>query len=73
MGKKLLHTFIGVLLFQVAISQCLLLSDLDTCKIYKSISSIKGHENEVYRVDLSKKKRPPERSFELSLRCIKVQ
>ena len=56
MGKKLLHTFIGVLLFQVAISQCLLLSDLDTCKIYKSISSIKGHENEVYRVDLSKKK-----------------
>ena len=47
-----------ILFFQVSFSysQCLSLTDLDTCKIYKSLSSIKGHENQVYRVDLSKKK-----------------
>jgi Leucine-rich repeat (LRR) protein len=47
-----------ILAFQLhaAFGQCLSSADLDTCKIYKSLSSIKGHEDQVYRVDLSKKK-----------------
>jgi len=56
MGKKLLYTIISFFLLQPVIGQCLLASDLDTCKIYKSLASITGHENEVFRVDLSKKK-----------------
>lgn len=56
MGKKLFFAVIALVFFHAGKTQCLLLSDLDTCKIYKTLASIKGHENEVYRVDLSKKK-----------------
>ena len=56
MGKTIIGIIVNCLLYLSMSGQCLSLNDLDTCKIYRSISSIKGHENDVYRVDLSKKK-----------------
>jgi Leucine-rich repeat (LRR) protein len=63
MGKRLVCFFILILVVFEYNAQCLSAQQLDTCKIYRSIAAIQGHENEVYRVDLSKKKLkaiPPE-------------
>ena len=63
MGKRLVCFFILILVVLEYNAQCLSAQQLDTCKIYRSIAAIQGHENEVYRVDLSKKKLkaiPPE-------------
>jgi Leucine-rich repeat (LRR) protein len=56
MGKRLVCFFILTFVVLQYNAQCLSAQQLDTCRIYRSIAAIQGHEHEVYRVDLSKKK-----------------
>lgn len=56
MGKRLVCCFFLIFIVLKCNAQCLPLHQLDTCKVFRSIASIQGHELEVYRIDLSKKK-----------------
>ncbi len=56
MGKRLVCLFFLTLVVCKYNAQCLPAEQLDTCRIFRSIAAIQGHEQEVYRIDLSKKK-----------------